>query len=186
MIKLYNADTTEKIAGYIIGEWSDGNPSGENRIGRFVTSTNDNNKIKLASPDSYIAGVSEDYDGSTTMVKVNPIGISVVEDDGTLVEGDKCMPSVDGKAEKSSSNLGYRVLDRVDSTHVQVLVVPNNDMINRIKIDMDAKVNRDELNLAEIEESQIDMMFSGQIVADGDPDVGFISEITELEIDEIF
>lgn len=133
LIPSYDAEEIEEISGYFVGEWSDGNPNSEDRTGRFVTSSNSSNKIELASADSYVSGVSEAYEGSTKKAKVNPIGLSVVQDDGTLVAGDKCMPSTNGIAKKSSNNLGYRVVGRVDSKHVQVIVAPNNDMVQRIK-----------------------------------------------------
>lgn len=131
----YDAEQIEEISGYFIGEWSDGNPNNEDRTGRFVTSSNNSNKIELANADSYIAGVSEAYEGSTKKVKVNPIGLSTVQDDGTLSVGDKCMPSTNGIAKKSNNNLGYRVVARIDDTHVQIIASPNNDMIQRIKND---------------------------------------------------
>lgn len=133
LIPSYDAEQIEEISGYFIGEWSDGNPNNEDRTGRFVTSSNNSNKIELANADSYVSGVSEAYEGNTKKAKVNPIGLSVVQDDGTLVAGDKCMPSTNGIAKKSSNNLGYRVVGRVDNKHVQVIVSPNNDMVQRIK-----------------------------------------------------
>lgn len=133
LIPSYDAEQIEEISGYFIGEWSDGNPNNEDRTGRFVTSSNNSNKIELANADSYVSGVSETYEGDTKKAKVNPIGLSVVQDDGTLVAGDKCMPSTNGIAKKSSNNLGYRVVGRVDNKHVQVIVSPNNDMVQRIK-----------------------------------------------------
>lgn len=143
MIKIYESDTTEKIAGYVVSEWADGNPSSENRIGRFVAYENNSNKIILATSDSYVAGVSEDYNGSHTMVKVNPIGISVVEDNGTLVEGDICIPSNDGKAIKSSNNIGYKVLERVDDTHIHVFVTPSSGSDYMVNGNLDSKVDKE-------------------------------------------
>ena len=141
LIPSYDAEQIEKISGYFIGEWVDGNPKNEDRTGRFVTSSNNSNKIELANADSYIAGVSETYEGNTKKVKVNPIGLTTVKDDGTLSVGDKCMPSTNGVAVKSSNNLGYRVVARIDNTHVQIIASPNNDMVQRIKVDMDKKLN---------------------------------------------
>lgn len=136
LIPSYDAEQIEEISGYFIGEWSDGNPNNEDRTGRFVTSSNNSNKIELANADSYIAGVSEAYEGSTKKVKVNPIGLTTVLDNGALSVGDKCMPSTNGIAVKSSNNLGYRVVARIDTKHVQIIASPNNDMIQRIKVDV--------------------------------------------------
>lgn len=137
----YDAEQIEEISGYFIGEWSDGNPKNEDRTGRFVTSSNSSNKIELANADSYVAGVAEAYEGNPQKAKVNPIGLTTVQDNGKLSIGDKCMPSTNGIAVKSSNNLGYRVVARIDNTHVQIIASPNNDMVQRIKVDMDGKLD---------------------------------------------
>lgn len=137
LIPSYDAETIEHISGYFVGEWSDGNPDGEDRTGRFVVSANEGNKIELADADGYVCGISEAYEGDTTRAKVNPIGVSTVQDNGALSVGDKCMPGAAGIAIKSSNNLGYIVVSRVDSTHVQIIAAPNNDMVKRIKDDND-------------------------------------------------
>lgn len=129
----YDAETIEQISGYFVAEWEDGNTSAEDRTGRFVASSNNENKIKLADATSYVAGVSEAYPDDITKAKVNPIGLTTVIDDGTLKPGDKCMPTTNGIATKSSNNLGYRVVGRVDSTHVRIIVAPNNDMVQRLE-----------------------------------------------------
>lgn len=141
LIPSYDAEQIEEISGYFIGEWLDGNPKNEDRTGRFVTSSNSLNKIELANADSYVVGISEAYEGSTKKVKVNPIGLTNVLDNGKLAVGDKCMPSTNGVAVKSNNNLGYRVVARIDNTHVQIIASPNNDMVQRIKVDMDKKLD---------------------------------------------
>ena len=51
---------------------------------------------------------------------VGMVGMVVVEDDGTCVVGGYCKPSTNGTG--TSAETGYRVLQRMDNTHVRVLV----------------------------------------------------------------
>jgi len=121
------------------GIWADNNPNNENRLGLFVTSDNENYEVSIANRDSYVCGVTVEnntflgtyYDSKHCVVQ--SLGVCAVKDNGTLVAGDKCMPDTDGKAILSSNNLGYRVVGRVDDTHVNIIIAPNNDMIQRIK-----------------------------------------------------
>lgn len=131
------------------GEWADENPDGQNRLYRFVTANSDWNKVTLANANSYICGVTVKNDSflgsdqhDTKYCVVQSLGICQVEDDGTLIVGNKCMPSNDGKAVKSSNNLGYRVIGRVDDTHVQIIMSPNNDMVQRIKEETQTKLGQ--------------------------------------------
>lgn len=166
-------------------EWLDGNPNEEDRRGRFVTL--DGEKVKIASPGDYIAGVvvapdisafigntaseewcgkwSKDIFGSyVTQEVVNPsyvdadgnkhpaesvisrvlnpdydpnrqyipreertewavislMGQVVIIDDGTCTVNGYCKPSVNGVGTASDS--GYRVLKRLDESHIKILV----------------------------------------------------------------
>ena len=125
------------------GIWSDNNVLGKDRVGLFVTSAGDGNKVSVAGTDSYICGVTVENDtflgadkNDVKYCVVQSMGVCTVKDDGTLVAGEKCMPTAGGTAVKSSNDLGYRVVGRVDSTHVQIIISPNNDMIQRIKNDV--------------------------------------------------
>ena len=51
---------------------------------------------------------------------VGMVGMVVVEDDGTCVVGGYCKPSTNGIG--TAAETGYRVLQRMDNTHVRVLV----------------------------------------------------------------
>ncbi len=51
---------------------------------------------------------------------VGMVGMVVVEDDGTCVVGGYCKPSTNGRG--TAAETGYRVLQRIDNTHVRVLV----------------------------------------------------------------
>lgn len=122
------------------GKWADGNINNEDRIGYFVTSDNDKNEVEIANADSYICGVTiqnetflyPDSDDPSYCI-VQSLGLCMVKDDGTLAPGDKCMPNDLGIAVRSSNNLGYRVVNRIDDNHIQIIVAPNNDMVQRIK-----------------------------------------------------
>ena len=143
-----NADFAE------VGEWSDGNPNDENRIGYFVsvdgteagktmvkaTSMSDVRGITMSHP-AFAANASADkYDADGNLLKqydyVGFAGFVPVIDNGTCTVNGRCMPSDDGTAVPSSSNLGYRVIERIDDMRVIVLVEPQSDMIVRIKDDI--------------------------------------------------
>lgn len=142
-----NALTIQKM------EWADGNEANEDRIGYFVTGCNG---IELASAESYICGVtiqnqtflSPDENDPKWCV-VQSLGVCTVRDNGSLVAGESCMPGNGGIAVKSNNNFGYRVLKRIDDNHIQIMIAPNNDMVQRIKNDVtsvsssiDTKLNR--------------------------------------------
>lgn len=149
-IPTYDKDEINTMVGVIDCEWA---TSGA--VNRFVTSANDGNKIKLASSDSYVSGVSVYQHGS--IVTIQTLGIVNVEDDGTLKAGQKCMPNNEGKAVLSSNNLGYRVLGRVDATHISMIVAPNVDMIQRAKV-RDGELQNDINNLSYVKLSYGEMI----------------------------
>lgn len=143
-----NADYAE------VGEWSDGNPDAEDRTGYFVsvdtsepgktmakaTSTSDVRGVAIAQP-AFSANVSADkYDAEGNLLKqydyVCFAGFAPVIDNGTCTVNGRCMPSDDGTAIPSSNNLGYQVIERIDDTHVLILVEPQADMMARIKEDV--------------------------------------------------
>ena len=145
-------------------EWQDGNPSGEDRRGIFVTL--DGEKIRPCNAGEYILGVvssnpsvcgdsgsenwhgmyetnifgdiiydngepkiSPRYDPSKTYVPrekrpewtaVGMLGKLVVTDDGTCEPNGCCAPSQSGIA--TASETGYRVLSRIDGTHIKILM----------------------------------------------------------------
>lgn len=53
---------------------------------------------------------------------VGIVGKLVIVDDGTCEVNDYCYPSVDGIATASESKTAYRVMERLDDTHVRVFV----------------------------------------------------------------
>lgn len=149
-----NADYAE------IEEWADGNAGDEDRIGYFVavdtssagttivkaTSTADVRGVTVSAPAFSGNCASSKYDAETgELLKqydyVAVMGLVSVIDNGTCTINGRCMPSDDGTAVPSSNNLGYQVIDRIDSTHVLIAVEPGVDMIQRIKTDVASKAD---------------------------------------------
>ena len=135
--------------------WTDGNSSGEDRIGYFVTSANDANEVAIAKADDYVCGVTVKNDaflgvGATSEdCVVQVLGLCKVRFDSKVIfnVGDKVMPNANGVAVKSTNNLGYRVVE-VGDDRLSILISPNNDMISRIKDDVDAIEARHFVNKA--------------------------------------
>lgn len=128
-------------------DWADGNPSNENRRGYFVTVVSGSNNIQIADSNSAITGVITDSAGfignysagaeaDASKGLVGIIGQVLVIDNGTCEVGQRCMPTDDGTAAPSDNTCGYKVIERIDSTHVRIMVAPALDMIQRIKTDM--------------------------------------------------
>lgn len=132
-----NADYAE------VGEWADGNPSSENRVGYFVcvdlnnpgiiirkgTASDDIKGVTVAAP-AFAGNCSEDkFDENGSLLPkysyVAVTGIVQVIDNGTCTVGERCMPTSDGVAGPVSGNYGYLVMDRIDSTHVLISVDPS-------------------------------------------------------------
>lgn len=171
-----NADFAE------VGEWSDGNPNDENRIGYFVAvDTSEPGKTMIkATADSDVRGVtmehpgfsanasSDKYDADGNLLKqydyVCFAGFAPVIDNGLCTVNGKCMPADDGTAVPSPNNMGYQVIERIDDTHVLVLVEPQADMMVRIKEDMDEVPGLITEELERVKESGL---FDGAPGADG-------------------
>ena len=143
-----NADFAE------VGEWSDGNPDAEDRIGYFVsidtsepgktmvkaTSTSDVRGVTITRSAFSANASSDKYDEDGNLLsKYNYVcfaGFATVIDNGTCEVNGKCMPADDGTAVPSSNSMGYQVIERIDETHILVLVEPQADMMVRIKDDI--------------------------------------------------
>jgi hypothetical protein len=160
-----NADYAE------VGEWEDGNPDAEDRLGYFVAiaAVEDNTiKIRKATSEDDVKGVTvfnPAFSGNAAAEKyisdgvlypqysyVGLMGIVSVIDNGTCTVGGRCMPANDGTAVPSSNNMGYGVLERIDASHVLIAVEPGADMIQRIKTDIkdiENKINSGELDGAD-------------------------------------
>ena len=144
-----NADYAE------VGEWADGNPDRENRLGYFVAiaEVGDNTiKIRKATSTDDIRGVSvynPAFSGNASRDKygedgellpqynyIGLMGIVNIIDEGRCTVGGRCMSNDDGIAIPSTNNMGYAVLERVDNRHILIAVEPGADMIQRIKRDI--------------------------------------------------
>lgn len=53
---------------------------------------------------------------------VGMMGKLIVIDDGTCSPNDYCVPTIGGIATRSERRVGYRVLSRIDDTHIKVLI----------------------------------------------------------------
>lgn len=145
-----NADYSE------VGQWADGNPNSENRIGYFVsiddtqagttiikaTSTKDVRGVVVTAP-AFSGNCSADkFDSNGNLLKqyayVAVMGLVSVIDNGTCTINGRCMPNDSGTAVPSTNNLGYQVIDRIDDTHILIAVEPGADMIQRIRTDVAA------------------------------------------------
>lgn len=143
-----NADYAE------VGQWADGNPNNENRIGYFVaiddtqagttiikaTSTKDVRGVVVTAPAFSGNGSADKFDSNGNLLKqyayVAVMGLVSVIDNGTCTINERCMPNDSGTAVPSSNNLGYQVIDRIDDTHILIAVEPGADMIQRIQTDV--------------------------------------------------
>lgn len=160
-----NADYAE------VGQWADGNPNSENRIGYFVaiddtqagttiikaTSTKDVRGVVVTAPAFSGNGAADKFDSNGNLLKqyayVAVMGLVSVIDNGTCTINERCMPNDSGTAVPSSNNLGYQVIDRIDDTHILIAVEPGADMIQRIRTDV-AGLQNDVANRVRYDEAQ--------------------------------
>lgn len=144
LITSVNADYAE------IDVWADGNPDREDRVGYFVTVDNNTSgkMIVLANSTSDVRGVTlktpgfssnanlSMYDSAGNLLPeysyVGFIGFVPIIDNGTCTINERCMPADDGTAVPSTNEYGYQVIERIDSTHVLILVEPQGDTIQRL------------------------------------------------------
>ena len=151
---------TSENANYAeVGQWVDGNTNDEDRIGYFVaiddttegrtmvkaTSTADVRGVTVDSP-AFSCGYSADKaDSNGELFKqydyVAIMGIVPVIDNGTCTVNGRCMPADDGTAIPSTNNLGYQIIERIDSTRVMIALEPGVDMTQRIKTDIEELQN---------------------------------------------
>jgi len=145
-----NADLAE------VGEWSDGNPTSENRIGYFAvlhqgvngfiidkaTSTSDVCGVIVNAP-AFSGNTNNKYDANGNLKKqydyIAMMGLVSVIDNGACSVPGRCMPSNDGTAIPSTNLFGFSVISRIDANHIEVFIRPAEDTIKRIS---DAKQNK--------------------------------------------
>lgn len=126
-------------------DWSDGNTLSENRIGYFVnvdsrttisksTSINDVYGVTVSNP-GFSANCTEyklKYNGAPIAkhAHVCSFGFTEVRDDGTCVVGETCVPNSSGIATKSTNGVGFKVIARIDNTHVYIFVNTSLAVVN--------------------------------------------------------
>ena len=142
-----------------VGEWVDGNPDAEDRIGYFVCVDNTTAKMAMrkATEIDDVRGVTitapafsgncsnDKFDSDGNLIAkysfVAVMGNASVIDNGTCTVNGRCMPTNDGTAIPSPNSMGYQVISRIDATHVLIMVEPQADMLVRIKNDVTQKAN---------------------------------------------
>lgn len=147
------------------GVWGDNNPTGADRIGLFVTSSNDNYDVMIANSNSYLSGVTVKNDaflGGDTDAKycvVQSLGVCTIQTAETVVAGDKVMPNDQGKAVKSNNDLGFRVVEVLEGNKAKIIFAPNNDMVQRIKADVQAvEASLDGLKFKSLTQAEYDAL----------------------------
>lgn len=136
-------------------EWVDGNPSEEDRFGYFVT-FGTNGKIQKATSANVVTGVVIQSAGFSTGVSPDKLneddtikgaydfvafnGLVTVRDDGTPIIGDYCIASDEGVATASPNSFGYKVVERVDDTHINIYFSTNADALKRLQDNIDSAI----------------------------------------------
>lgn len=135
-----SANTVKSVeAGYAeVYMWSDGNPDGENRTGRFVKADTGRSgaMIALAGEGDTVLGVAVEapgfaaqtaysrFDDNGCLEKsysyVTLLGHVHVTDNGSCTVNGFCRPGPDGVAQAAED--GFLVVSRVDDAHVTVLM----------------------------------------------------------------
>ena len=128
-----------------VGEWLDGNPDGENRIGYFVCVDNNTPGVTMrkATADDDVRGVtvaapafsgncsSNKFDSDGNLLAkysfVAVMGMASVIDNGTCTVNGRCMPNVNSTASPVDGDYGYQVIERIDDTHILIAVEPGTD-----------------------------------------------------------
>lgn len=153
VVQSENADYAE------VAEWSDGNPNGEDRIGYFVCVDIDTPGINIRKAGTFdnVRGVTmrnpafsvnctpDKFDENGNLLpQFNYVGFAgfiPVIDNGTCTIGSYCMPGEDGTAVPSINSYGYQVIERIDETHVLVLIEPGADGHVKMQNEMIKYVN---------------------------------------------
>lgn len=129
-----------------VGEWIDGNPDAEDRIGYFVCIDNNTpgTKMRKATADDDVRGVivaapafsgncsSDKFDSDGNLLAkysfVAVMGMVSVIDNGTCTVNGRCMPNANSTASPVDGDYGYQVIERIDDTHILIAVEPGTDV----------------------------------------------------------
>ena len=134
---------SSQLSGFSeLQEWEDENPDGENRVGYFVSlyKTDEGIRLRKATSESFIRGVTvsspafssgvfstmKDESGALLprFTHVVFAGMVPVIDNGTCTEGGYCLSGEDGTAVPTDNPYGYKVVSRIDSERIFILVSP--------------------------------------------------------------
>lgn len=140
--------------------WYDGNPAGINRNYYFVTYTVDSSKekmIKIAGKNDRIYGISMPPNGVITNLTENSVndegilldaynavtvvGPAIVKDLGVCQPGDYCVCGENGIAERSTSNVGYYVISRHDTSTILINMDSSIDSAIQLQKNIDSLAN---------------------------------------------
>ena len=128
-----------------VGEWIDGNPDGEDRIGYFVCVANNTPGVTMrkATADDDVRGVtvaapafsgncsSDKFDSDGNLLAkysfVAVMGMASVIDNGTCTVNGRCMPNANSTASPVDGDYGYQVIKRIDDAHILITVEPGTD-----------------------------------------------------------
>lgn len=150
--EIANANTVKSAnPGYAeVFMWSDGNPDGEDRVGYFVgadlersaamvkkaTSTSDIRGVSMAAPGFASNAPGGRFDENSSLLPqycyVGLMGFAPVIDNGRCAVNDRCKPGDDGTAIQDNSGAGYLVVERLDDTHVLIMLDPDADLILKL------------------------------------------------------
>ena len=144
-----NGTTISSMPGFgEVAVWEDGNPNKETRYGYFVNVTYGDNglTIKKATSANDVYGVVVDRLGFAANCPADRLastgyletdygficcsGFATVIDNGRCTVGGMCVPNSDGTAIPTTNTVGFKVLDRVDSTHILIFTEPSMGTIN--------------------------------------------------------
>ena len=141
-----------------VQEWEDGNSSKEDRIGYFVSlyKTDKGIRLRKATSNSFIRGVTvaspafscnefsimRDDSGMLLPQFTHVVfaGIVPVIDNGSCTEGGYCLAGDDGTAVPTDNPYGYKVVSRIDSEHIYILVSPQTYELARLRDECSPKV----------------------------------------------
>lgn len=98
-------------------EWKDGNPDNEDRTGYFVK-LESGKLIKCSGSTGFILGITTSTDGKFSSVSL--IGTNIINQDGTLVEGEYCTINKNGIATKTTTQK-YYVLNIIDKNKAKII-----------------------------------------------------------------
>lgn len=159
---LYALGATERVyaSSNGLGEfrrWHDGNPSGEDRSGYFVSIAPGTDEIEICDATGDVYGISvhnsgfignqdDGYYKGKDLLKNNAndpsyavvgiVGAMRVRTDGTARNGEHVVPNAYGEATLSDNDYGYKVLSQgsyPSYNYVTIAITPQSDALSRLQ-----------------------------------------------------